>query len=48
VTTGRRPRIERINDLIGTDWQQTDLALRLQFAVRIRQLAYMLGAEQGE
>lgn len=41
-------RIERINELIGTDWQQTDLALRLQFAVRIRQLARTLGAERPE
>ena len=41
-------RIDRINDLIGTDWQQTDLALRLQFAVRIRQLANQLGAERYE
>ena len=41
-------RIERINELIGTDWQQTDLALRLQFAVRFRQLAHTLGAERPE
>lgn len=38
-------RVERINEILGTDWQQTELALRLQFAVRLRQLARALGSD---
>ncbi len=36
-------RIDRISSLLGTDWQQPDVALNLQLAVRLHGLAQRVG-----
>jgi sugar diacid utilization regulator len=37
-------RIDRISGLLGHDWQQPDVALNLQLAVRLHDLAHRIGA----
>ena len=37
-------RIDRISSLLGHDWQQPDVALNLQLAVRLHDLAHRVGA----
>ena len=37
-------RIDRISNLLGTDWQKPDVALNLQLAVRLHGLAQRVGA----
>ena len=37
-------RIDRISSLLGHDWQQPDVALNLQLAVRLHDLAHRIGA----
>jgi len=40
-------RIDRISSLLGPDWQQPDIALNLQLAVRLHDLAHRVGALPG-
>ena len=37
-------RIDRISNLLGSDWQEPDVALNLQLAVRLHGLAQRVGA----
>ena len=41
---GLTKRIDRISNLLGSDWQEPDVALNLQLAVRLHDLAHRIGA----
>ena len=41
---GLTKRIDRISNLLGSDWQEPDVALNLQLAVRLHGLAQRVGA----